>query len=378
MKVLILAENTHMGGINRYCIDLVQGLNEMGVSVSLMAITRRSDDREPWLLNQGQQSGIVVRQLVMHYFLDFSAIFRLRRILKHARFDIVHSQGYRSNIIGRLATRGLKRSIPSITTLHGIITQTDDSRRMRFYLKLDLMTRSWSHHFIAVDQGSKNHYVKLGICHENISVIHNGVSLPNIDRVFVNNNHKIIVGYVGRLSKEKGIDYLINVIKNVLSLSSQVEFLIIGDGPEKYLLDPLKEAPIENHVTCVGQVSDIAPYYRQMDLILVPSRSEGLPFVVLEAMSYGIPVIATHVGGLPEIIVSGENSILVSPDRTVEEITQTVLVLAKDHNQRTALGISARRTIDERFSQRIMCQKTLEMYRHILRRSSEVDSRDQG
>lgn len=372
MKVLVLAENSNMGGINRYCINLVQGMRQLGVEISLMAPERCSNGKASWLVQECSRKKLNVRLLTMSHIFDLSVIFRLRRILEEEQINIIHLQGYHSNIIGRLATRKINAQVALVTTAHGIPVGLTDFLRLHLYHGLDMLTSCWTQHFIAVDEGSKEYLFHHGVPLGKISVIHNGVNLPDVSMLATNakERHKIVVGFVGRLSPEKGVDYLLEIIEKTLSVQNNIRFVIVGDGPDKHLLTPFLRTPFEKHVTLVGQKSQVEPLYLQMDLFVMPSRSEGLPFVALEAMSYGIPVIATAVGGLPEVINNGKDGILISTHNVVPAMAEAIIDLATHHEKRITLGKAARQTVEGRFSRRIMCQNTLRIYESVLRSST--------
>jgi len=147
-------------------------------------------------------------------------------------------------------------------------------------------------------------------------------------------SREMCIGYVGALRKCKGPHLLIEAIPYILKEIKNITFLIVGDGPLRETLKRMiKEYNIEKNVKMIGRVShsDLTYYYNQMRLLVVPSFTEGLPAVILEAMACGVPVLATPVGGIADIIYDGENGFLLKSNHP-QEIAKRVVELMKNHN----------------------------------------------
>jgi glycosyltransferase involved in cell wall biosynthesis len=205
----------------------------------------------------------------------------------------------------------------------------------------------------------KKDIVKMGIPSSKISVFYNSILLDDypinyssqkIRREFqIQDRDEKIVAMIGRLSAEKGPEIFIEMGYRLLQKYSNVRFLLVGDGP---LLSTIQkkvaQLGIQRHVTLTGHRTDMDHVYGAIDILVIPSFSEGLPNVLLEAFANGKPIVSTRVGGIPEIISHGKNGFLVEPGR-VDEIVDYVLLLLKDPDLRVQMGNSGRKIIEEKF-----------------------------
>lgn len=181
--------------------------------------------------------------------------------------------------------------------------------------------------------------------------------------------------FVGRLDEQKGLDYLIKAMDIIKSKESNVRLFIVGDGQLRNHLEELcKKLELENHIVFVGFTHDVLRYYQSAKIFVLPSLSEGLPLSLLEAMSCGLPVVATIVGGNAEIVdpnlktkevVSdyhiGENGVLVNPE-DIEGLAKAILKLLKDEELAKRLGKRARKTVEENYSQEKIINEYMDLY----------------
>jgi glycosyltransferase involved in cell wall biosynthesis len=159
-----------------------------------------------------------------------------------------------------------------------------------------------------------------------------------------------MVGIVARLSPEKGVDIALRVHQAVVKARPGARLVILGEGPERKALGALaKQLGITDSVTWMGYQQDPSSLYRAMDVLLISSRSEGLPQVALEAMAHGLPVVATSVGGLPEVVEDGRTGFLATQG-DVAGLAAHVLRLLAHPDLRTRLGDYGRSLLDARFS----------------------------
>lgn len=369
MRILVLPDSTAFGGIGRYCVQLVSGLQDLGVDASLAAFGHPETFTRTWLVQQAEEAGLKCQLIPMRNRYDLSGLIQLLSLLKDQAVDIVHSQSYKSNILSRLAIKLGRLNAKSVVTLHAV--PRDYAQSLPF--RLDMWTSRWSTYAIAVDEGSRRDFREHGLAVPEVTVIHNGIPLT-----YLNNSQEqpknsllpveIVVGFVGRLTYQKNIQGLVELIRRILTAQSNVGFVVVGDGPDRVLLEPLLEESYGDRLLLTGQVKNVMPFYKSMDLLVMPSRYEGLSFVALEAMANGLPIIASAVGGMPEVITNGEDGILVD-EGDIDAMVAATLALIADNQRRVQLGSNARKTVFNRFSQRTMCLKTLEIYRTVLETS---------
>ncbi len=176
---------------------------------------------------------------------------------------------------------------------------------------------------------------------------------------------------VANLRAEKGHDTLLAAARRVVRDQPEVEFLFVGDGPLRRVLEDQAHADgLARHVRFLGERSDIAALLGAADLFVLPSRSEALPNSVLEAMAAGLPVIATRVGGVPELIESGLNGMLVPPDHP-DALTAVMLDLIRRPTFALKLGRAARAKVESRFSFERMVSAFETLYRTELARRTD-------
>jgi glycosyltransferase involved in cell wall biosynthesis len=160
----------------------------------------------------------------------------------------------------------------------------------------------------------------------------------------------IVLGFVGRLNAVKGLKYLLRALQVVIQERSNVVVLLVGEGPEASRLKAqAAHLGIEQYLRFAGAHRNVAPWFGTFDVAVLPSLSEGLPLAVLEAMSSGTPVIASRVGGIPEIIRDGQNGLLIPP-RDVEALTHAINSLVDSAADRKRFSIAAGGLVAERFA----------------------------
>lgn len=174
--------------------------------------------------------------------------------------------------------------------------------------------------------------------------------------------------FTGRLISNKGVSYIVNAIPEVLKEHPEVKFTFIGPGYFKPYHKKLKKLGVKSkNYSFLGykSYSEIAEYYKKADIFLAPTLYDNLPIRILEAMSSGVSVIATEVCGIPEMIESGKNGLLINPKST-KELIEGITLLLSDEKYRRKLGINARKTVEEKFSSELSIKKTMKFYEEIL------------
>lgn len=273
------------------------------------------------------------------------------KLLKKYEFDLVHTHGYRADILGIILSR--LTGLPIVSTCHGFIS---NDLNLKLYNKLDRYLLRYADRIMAVSDGIKNDLIKSGINEKRIAMIQNAVEQNGNKERFTRNRRakrrlfniqekEFVVGYIGRLSEEKGVKYLIEAHTLLAESGALVKMLIIGDGPQrKELEDLVKNAGSDGSVMFTGFQNDIENWLPAMDVFVLPSLTEGTPMSLLEAMAGGIPVVATAVGGVPQVVDSKKNGILVSPGKP-EEIKDAIHVLYNNETLRTRFSQEAQKTV---------------------------------
>ena len=260
--------------------------------------------------------------------------------LKKIKPDIVHVQSIGIGIPAFLSKKILKK--PYIVWGRGSDIYLPD----KFTKSISKLVLKNADAVIALTEDMKREIKK--IYGRDIFVIPNGIDLNKFNnlsketlrkRLEIKEDEKIIT-FVGTLRIVKGVKYLIKAMKIIKQKSPDTKMMLVGDGEEREELESLvEELGLKERVKFIGRVQneEIPQYMVASDVFVLPSLSEGFPVTVLEAMASGVPMIATNVGGLPEIIKDGENGFLVEP-KNPEEIAEKVLLLLEDDKLRERIS----------------------------------------
>jgi glycosyltransferase involved in cell wall biosynthesis len=179
---------------------------------------------------------------------------------------------------------------------------------------------------------------------------------------------------VGRLSHEKGVDLLLHACARLSAKGMRFHLNVVGDGPDKQaLMDQCRDLGLGARTTFVGHVTDTDAIYSTSDLLVIPSRSEGLPNVLLEAMRFGLPSAATSVGAVPEVLSDPLAGVLCAPDDIDGLTTAITTALASGYFER---GLHARTEVLHRFSLSARCLTLRKVYDELL--SNEFLEEDEG
>ncbi|MBN2711790.1 MAG: glycosyltransferase [Planctomycetes bacterium] len=340
-KVLHLITELYPGGAERIVLDLCSAMDRDEFMPLVAALDGRGEYAD--LL---RERGIEVIDLGAYSRCDLGVIWRLRKILREWSIDIVHAHLIHSSVVGRLAARPL--AIPVVSTSHIV-----DRRGVWWHFLLDRLTARWCAAEICVSKAVKNFLIeKTGLEEKLFNVIYNGLDFSRFDKVKPKAEARkelglpgdeMLVGVLGRFDAQKGIDIFIRAA-SVLAKSGECEnlhFVVAGYGEKEGELKNLaRVAGLGESLTFVGyrQAQDFFP---ALDIAVCPSRWEGFGLVVLEAMYCGLPVIASEIDSLPEIINNGEDGILVAPENP-QALADCIAGLAKDGGLRAKFSSKAR------------------------------------
>ena len=280
------------------------------------------------------------------------------KIFLYARknsFDLIHTHGYFADICGLTVARFLR--VPSISTCHGYIG-TD--AKLRFYNRLDVVALRLSRRVFCVSSEISNLLIECGIPIHNIRVIRNAVEVnckgervktlrEATRRIFGIRDTEILLGFSGRLSVEKGIPVLLEALAALIYEGLPVKLMIIGDGSERSNIDNLVTSKgLKERVVFTGFREDAQELLSALDFFILPSFTEGTPMALLEAMAWGLPVVATAVGEIPAIVSTGKNGILVLPGKA-DEIVHAIINLLKNQELKERISHAAYATIESQF-----------------------------
>jgi glycosyltransferase involved in cell wall biosynthesis len=272
---------------------------------------------------------------------------------------------------------GLWRKHPWIAFHHGY---TDTDRKMRLYNRLDRWSLPHADRLVTVCRAfALELSASTGVSIDKISVQHNSIrreppaSAADVNalraRLGISETEKVVLA-VGRLSREKGHNDLIEGFKLVRETNPalSVKLIIVGDGPERSRLEANAESlGVEELVVFTGQVSDVQPFYAMAEVFVLPSHSEGSPNVLLEAMAASVPVVATAVGGVPEIVTNHESALLVPPNDP-KALAAAIGQLLADKTLGQRLVTNAATLVETRFTPDNYARSLVAIYREVIER----------
>jgi len=294
-------------------------------------------------------------------------LWRAARLLRAERVGVIHSHRYKENLLAWLLAKRL--GIPeTVTTMHGL-PEAPGNRGARIQSagwrrRLDhVIVRNLFSTTVAVSDEMKRALIdRYGFREERIRVIRNGGQFPDGAAVAASPNEIFHIGTVGRMVPIKGLDLFLEVAAALRQDSRAVRFSILGDGPLRdELARKAEDLKISDSVEFVAPRPDPFGYYRSLDVYLSTSVHEGLPLSVVEAMACGKPVVSSAVGGIPEIVVDGEDGFLVK-GRDPQQFAERCRALMRDARLRSKMGERAAASAHTRLSAATMAQAYRRLY----------------
>ena len=344
--------------------QLIRGILTCNDSVDILAILL-NDGR---LAHKLQKIGIEVKIIDENSNSLFSTIRSIRRLLGQFRPNIVHTHRYKESILAHWSIRGLEKP-RLIATQHGMPENYKGISNLKHLAVLKYNFCILKRHFekiVAVSNDIGNYFLRnLGFQGEKVHVIHNGIEIPN-NSIQRNSRDSFVIGSCGRLFPVKDYPLMIKVAKECTSDKNNIRFELAGDGPEMRKLRVLVERfGLNGRFTFRGHLDNMEEFYRGLDLFINTSIHEGIPMSVLEAMSYGLPIVAPRVGGLREIIDHGVDGLLIE-SRYAKAFAEKCLLLAKDERLWQKMSKAARQKVINHFSVNHMAEEYYNLYLEVL------------
>jgi glycosyltransferase involved in cell wall biosynthesis len=369
-KIAHLIATNFFGGPEKQIIEHLKRLNSS--QYSGMVISFIEDGEENEILAEARKAGIECQGIPMSNPLDFAAWRRMKKTMRDSAINLLCAHGYKSTVMGMWLHKTLR--VPTLAFSRGY---TAENRKVAFYQYLDRLALGCVDGVICVSDGQRRAIEKLGVRAKRIWVVHNAIHTPDTiaDEAGFRSKVSKQLGLpgdaiwcvtAGRLSPEKGHADLIQSIALMGEHTAKCCFLFCGEGPCQAQLESQTQAlNLGKRIRFVGFRRDIQDIFQAMDMLILPSHSEGLPNVVLEAFSFGKAVVATSVGGVPELVEHGQNGILVPP-RDPKSLAEAIIKCVEDRTMRESFGKAARNTTRSRFNFEDQARKLESIYGDIL------------
>lgn len=298
--------------------------------------------------------------------LDLAAISEIRKNIKHLKPDLIHAHGTRGGSVGRLAAIGLK--VPVIYTEHlwtknyHLTSWVANQMQMIGLWFLDMFTNL----NIAVSQAVKDFMVESQISRPSkITVVYNAIETPK-KKAKIFEKKEIILGTVGTLNYQKGIQYLIEAMPRIMREFPQAKLMIVGEGVYKdHLKKLVKKMKLNQVISFTGFINDIEDEMVKFDIYVQPSLSESFGLAIVQAMSLGIPIVATNTGGIPEVVTTGKSGILVEVGKS-QALAEAILELLRDKSKAKEMGKLAAEEAKIKFNMKEMVKETEGIYDEIV------------
>lgn len=362
--VLFVNHSMATGGIETLIVDMARALR-MRDFAPAVAVFEGGGSLERSL----GELGVAVHPLAKREGLDPFLVLRLRRLIVRAAVEVVHSHNFSTWLYTALALRGLTRSVRHVHTEHSNV----EFRARRYWLErlLGRMTT----YTVAVSAAVRDTMIgDIGIPPDRVRLIYNGIDTKrfapdaarrqSMRQALGAGPDTVVIGIVARLAAVKDHATLIHAFARLRRACTRpVQLVLVGEGPERTALEQGVAAHgLGADVRLAGEQHDTHDWLRAFDVYALSSTSEGMNLTLLEAMSTGLPVVATDVGGNPEIVRDGETGLL-TPARDAQAMAETLSRLVASDTLRARMGAAGRRRVEECFSQESMLQAYIELYR---------------
>lgn len=365
LRVAIFSVGEIFGGAERHILLLSEGLRQLGVIPVLLLL--HDGDLAARTRNLGIETIIIERG--SRY--DPTTGERLANCLKHINAHVIHVHGYQAAVFAALAA--CKARLPVVVTQHGCVEGTWNAPlaylKTKIYELLELVAVRLikpSLCYVTRDLETQNRRRHTSLRRH---VIYNGVDLMGtreIKRPIQYEQDKLNVACVGRLSAIKGLEYAVCAMVHE-DMPKEAVLTIVGGGPlAKRLEAQASRLGLMDRVRFLGFKENVMDYIGSCDVLLLPSLHEGLPYTLLEAMALRVPIVASAVGGLAEVLSDKVTALLVKP-RDAAAIAGAIKWIHQNRELAVAMGRAAQMEQRRRFSLNGMCQAYVEVYKEVLR-----------
>ncbi|MDD5546619.1 MAG: glycosyltransferase family 4 protein [Candidatus Omnitrophica bacterium] len=380
LKVLHVITRLDKGGSSENTLLTASGLDKGRFDVTLVfGKTNDPDGRVRRALSDNGINYRVVPRLVRQVapWSDLIAFLKLCAIIKKGNFDIVHTHTSKAGILGRWAAKlaGVKAIIH---TPHGhIFYGYFGPARNRLFIILERLTARITDRIITLTQRGKDEHVRFRISKADKFVpIYSGVELEK----FIDSNYDPartreslgippngpVIGTITRLEPVKGNMYFIEAIPQVIRIFPDLKVIITGDGAQRRAIENrIKELSLSRNIILRGATNDAPRALSALDIFVLASLNEGMGRCLLEAMALSIPIIATDVGGVSEIVENGVNGILV-PSKDAAALAQAIISLLRDKARAKEMGKAGKNKLNRFFSAKAMVEKIEALYEELI------------
>ena len=365
VKIVYFITELSIGGAQTALYRLLKGMNRERYDLHVVCLY----NGDSYIAEQIRALSIPVYDLGMDSKVRLDAFVRLFWYLKSDKPSILHTWMFHANIPGRLIGRFAR--VPVIISSERTMGQEGFIRRLFNRVTVSLVDR-----VICVSRSVADFAAQtIKIPKSKLLVVPNGITLAEYDNLpgresaraaFKLDAHAVIIGAIGRPRPVKGYEILLDAFARVALVDSTAHLLFVGEGPSRLILKTkVSSLGLNERVTFLDDQIDITRLLPAINLLAIPSLFEGMPNVALEAMAAGLPIIATSVGGTPEVVVDGKTGYLVPP-RNPDALADAILKLLDNPDLCLRMGRAGRERVKKHFSIERTIKKTEQIYEDLL------------
>ena len=383
IRILRVIARLNMGGPALHVAYLTKGLQSRGYDTTLVAGRLAHGEDSMAYVADGLGVDVVPlgelhREVSPVY--DPVAAARLVRVIREVRPHILHTHTAKAGAVGRAAAlvAGDARPPVIVHTYHGhVLRGYFDPLRTEIFRETERALARHTTRLIAVGPEVRDDLVELGIAPpDKFSVIRLGIDLESrtfgserraeFRRLFGVPEGRFVVGWIGRMTAIKRVPVVLAAFRQLLDRGVDATLCLVGDGPDREEIEQRAFAlGVARHTLFVGYQRDVAPYYAFFDALLLPSGNEGTPVVAIESLAAERPVVATRVGGVPDVVTDGEDGFLVEPG-DLAGLADALERLARDPELRARFGAAGRARVVPRYRVERLVDDVDALYRELL------------
>jgi glycosyltransferase involved in cell wall biosynthesis len=385
VKVLRVIARLNMGGPALHVAYLTSGLAERGYDTTLVAGTlARGEDSMAFV---AEELGVHVERLPelsreISPLRDLRAVLRLAQVIRERRPHILHTHTAKAGAVGRIAALLAGDARPPIVvhTFHGHVLRGyfDPVRTYGFRLLERWLARTTTK-LIAVSPQVRDDLVAFGVAPpEKFAIVRLGIELEQ--RVTTNGDARsqtrrvlgvpdgaFVIGWIGRMTAVKNTDDVLRTLRALHNRGVDAYLVMVGDGPDRERVEQrAHDLRVTRRCLFLGYQEEVGRFYASLDAILLPSVNEGTPVSAIEALAAARPVVATRVGGVPDVVVDGEDGFLVEPGAP-DALAERLERLARDAELRKRMGAHGRARVIDRYAVARLVDDTDALYRELLK-----------
>lgn len=364
IKLLHLNAGTNIGGTETMILRFLDRVDQQHFAVFIGAFFPGGE-----FLNEAKKRGAqIVLFKITNAIHFFSAFIKLSRFLKKNKIDIIHLYGFWTNIGGRIAAKLARTPI--------IISgqRTEDSWRKPIHSWLDRLTLRWVDLYISVFHKGKELLIKRDRIPENkIVVVHNGIDLTWVNTERQNKGQLPMIGMIAAQNRFKRQDLLIQAAPKILESFPQANFVLAGSGCTiDKNIKLISSLGLTSHFVVSGFVKDVRQILSNLTVFVLTTNSEGLPVSILEAMAYGIPVVASRVGGIPELVEDRVTGILVKSNNA-NELASAIIEILENPAKAKWMSKAAKERVKKYFTIEQMMGQLEFIYQSLAKRKGLIE-----